>query len=199
MDIFTSMKLQSLIITGASFVSALLFTYPAFADFGAADMKDAAGFEVNNFDARCGKKKKKCEITIDSNTNRIVIDKTNFVRKDQIKDARYSRQERRCVLGNNNCLMPVQRNKFTIDISYRKINGSMGTARVIFRELNAGGRFFDSLAAFLGVTQDAVNKMGSTGLVVNEDWRDQDKDVSETERQDTPRKSLYSPKIKKEL
>jgi len=138
---------------------AFLFCNQALADFGSAD---TGGFETNeiySFDAWCGKPKNNCKIEFKD--SKIVIDGSSYVTKDQIQVVRYSVQKRKCAITRvtgNNCLMPVQQDRFTIDIAYLKREGTESTARVIFQNLNSGRRFLETISEFKGIKPDEMDK-----------------------------------------
>ena len=86
--------------------------------------------------------------------NEIIINKVNRVKKEQLKDFKFSVRERKCaitLLTGNNCAIPVQQSRTTIDIEYVKSNGFNGTARILFSNNNAGRRFIEALSIFSGI------------------------------------------------
>ncbi len=147
--------------------SSFLLAGPAFADFGSADTKKGA-IDVSTFNAWCGEERTNCKI--DFTKKKIIINDTSSVDKSQIKEVRYSIRERKCaitLLTGNNCAMPVITQRFTNDILYKKNDGTDGNAKVMFRDLNAGRRFFDTMTVFLGAKSSDVSKDGLTGYVIN--------------------------------
>ena len=141
----------------------LSISSPANAEFGTADTGTFETNEIYSFDAWCGKPKNNCKIEFKD--QKIIIDETSYVEKSQIKDIRYSVQKRKCAITRvtgNNCLMPVQRDRFTIDIAYEKRDGSDSTARVLFQNLNSGRRFYETISYFSGIEPDEMDKSNLT-------------------------------------
>ncbi len=149
--------------------SSFLLVAPAFADFGSADTGQSGGNEVSSFKAKCGEERKACNLEIDFQNERIIVDGNSYVEKYRIKEARYMIKERSCLTGGKFCSVPLVPPRHTTDITYKKSDGSISTARIMFRNLNVGRRFFDSVALFLGVQPEDVNKDGLSGLVLNID------------------------------
>ena len=148
--------------------AALLFASPSYADFGDAETLNTAENESTKFTAKCGDLLNDC--TLDFQGEKLIINGSNYVRKGQLKEVRYSIQERKCaftLLTGNNCAMPYQRDKFSTDINYTKNDGSNGNAKIVFRNLNTGRRFFDTIVLFIGANSSDISKEGLTGYVVN--------------------------------
>ena len=169
---------------------AFLLCNPALADFGSADTGASAGNEVSIFNAKCGEEMDPCELEIDFENAKVIVDGSSYVEKSRIKEARYMIKERSCILGGTNCSVPLVPPKHTTDITYRKQDGSISTARIMFRDLNVGRRFFDSIALFLGVSPEDVNKQGLSGLVVNIEIPKKVRDTVNDQENKIPFKSI---------
>ena len=142
-----------------SIAPVFLLCNPVSADFGSADTGSFETNEIYSFDAWCGTPKNDCKIEFKD--EKIIIDGTSYVTKEQIKDVRYSVQKRKCaftLVTGNNCAMPIQKDRFTIDIAYQKRDGSKSTARVLFQNLNSGRRFLETISYFKGIDPDQMDK-----------------------------------------
>tara|TARA_Y100001968_G_C19085436_1_gene585072 strand:- start:39 stop:491 length:453 start_codon:yes stop_codon:yes gene_type:complete len=130
------------------------FLWPglSLADFGSADIGDIELNRMYEFNAWCGKARNNCKIIFED--EKIIVDKTNFVLIEQIKAIDYIIQEKKCVTTKytgDNCLIPIQRDRLTVDVAYIKRSGSSSVARIIFNNLESGQRFLEVLSSFTGV------------------------------------------------
>ena len=51
---------------------------PALADFGSADTSGSKGNEISTFKAKCCEEHKACNIKIDFEGGKVIVDKTNY-------------------------------------------------------------------------------------------------------------------------
>jgi len=152
-------KFMQAVIAAASsialFGGALMLVSPeAKADFGEADTGNNISNQISRFEAWCGKSGNNCLIEFDRVNSAIIVNSTDRVNVDNIMDFNFSIQKRKCLitfLAGNNCAAPIQSDRAIIDIEYKKDDGSLSSARVIFGSLPAGRKFIGTLSKFTGI------------------------------------------------